>query len=75
MFSDLNGDHFFINRGLERGLNLEDLNAFVLNKIVTLHLPKLLGGSVTSEHIAQLAVGEDAIFTEFSSYAKATEDN
>ncbi len=65
VFSDTHGDHYYINRGLEMGLNLDSLNAKVLNKTVTLHLPKLLGGLVTSEHIAQLQVGEEIIFTEF----------
>ena len=64
-FSDTHGDHYFINGGLEMGLNLDSLNAKVLNKTVTLHLPKLLGGQVISEHIAQLRVGEEMIFTEF----------
>jgi len=63
MFHDNGVDYFYINRGLERGLNLETLNAKVLNKTVTLHLPKLLFG--TSEHIAQMAIGDDIIFTEF----------
>jgi len=65
VLSDTHGDHYYINRGLEMGLNLDSLNAKVLNKTVTLHLPKLLGGLATSEHIAQLKVGEDIIFTEF----------
>jgi len=52
-----------INRRLERGLNLDSLNAKVLNKTVTLHVPKLWLG--TSEHIAQLAVSDEIIFTEF----------
>jgi len=65
-FYDNKGDLYYINRGLERGLILEDLNATVLNKTVTLHLPKLLGGTVTSEHIAQLAIGDNIIFTEFN---------
>lgn len=72
VFSDSQGDHYYINRGLERGLNLDSLNAKVLNKRVTLHLPKLWLG--TSEHIAQLAVGDDIIFTEFSSSDTAMED-
>jgi hypothetical protein len=63
IFSDEHGDHYYINRGLERGLNLDSLNAKVLNKTVTLHLPKLWFG--TSEHIAQLAIGDEVIFTEF----------
>ena len=65
VFVDSGGDRYYINRGLEQGLNLQDLNASVLNKTVTLHLAKVLGGAVTSEHIAQLAVGENIIFTEF----------
>lgn len=71
-FSDSHGDEYYINRGLERGLNLDSLNAKVLNKTVTLHLPKLWLG--TSEHIAQLAVGDEIIFIEFSSDAIALED-
>ena len=65
VFRDSNGDRYYINRGIELGLNLDSLNAKVLNKSVTLHLPKLLGGLVTSEHIAQLKVGEEIIFKEF----------
>ncbi len=63
VFHDNQGDFYYINRGLEQGLNLDSLNAKVLNKTVTLHLPKLALG--TSEHIAQLAIGKEVIFTEF----------
>lgn len=63
VFHDDDTDFYYINRGLERGLNLDSLNAKVLNKTVTLHLPRLLLGS--SEHIAQIAIGNDIIFTEF----------
>ncbi|TJY37985.1 hypothetical protein [Pontimicrobium aquaticum] len=63
VFHDTGTDSYYIDRGLEQGLNLETLNAKVLNKTVTLHLPKLMFG--TSEHIAQLAIGDDIIFTEF----------
>ncbi|WP_250433272.1 hypothetical protein [Hanstruepera flava] len=63
VLSDAGTDHYYINRGLEQGLNLDSLSAKVLNKTVTLHLPKLWLG--TSEHIAQLAVGDDIIYTEF----------
>ncbi len=65
VFTDAQGDHYYINRGLERGLNLDSLNAKVLNKTVTLHLAKILGGFVTSEHIAQLSVDGQIIYTEF----------
>ncbi|WP_299272844.1 hypothetical protein [uncultured Psychroserpens sp.] len=72
IFSDDHGDHYYINRGLERGLNLDSLNAKVLNKTVTLHLPKLFFG--TSEHIAQLAIDDEIIFTEFNTEANSKED-
>ena len=64
VFHDDGTDYYYINRGLERGLNLDSLNAKVLNKTVTLHLVKVLGG-ITSEHISQLAIGDEIIFTEF----------
>lgn len=57
-------DRYYINRGLEQGINLDSLNAQVLNKTVTLHLAKVLGG-ITSEHISQLTVNGDTIYTEF----------
>lgn len=63
VFHDNKTDYFYINRGLEQGLNLETLNAKVLNKTVTLHLPKMLFG--TSEHIVQMAIGDEIIYTEF----------
>lgn len=72
VFSDSQGDQYYINRGLERGLNLDTLNAKVLNKTVTLHLPNSWLG--TSKHVAQLAIGNDIIFTEFPSVAEAVED-
>lgn len=65
VFHDDGTDFYYINRGLEKGFNLDSLNAKILNKTVTLHLPKLLGGFVTSEHIAQLAIENEIIFTEF----------
>ena len=66
VFHDNGTDFYYINRGLERGLNLDSLNMKVLNKRVTLHLPKLLGGIVTSEHIVQIVIDDEIIFTEFN---------
>lgn len=63
-FTGDRGETFYINRGIESGLNLDSLNAKVLNKTVTLHLAKIMGG-VTSRHIAQLALDEEVIYTEF----------
>ncbi|MBT8253519.1 MAG: hypothetical protein HKN00_02255 [Flavobacteriaceae bacterium] len=65
VFHNVKGDYYYINRGLEQGLNLDELNSSVLNKNVTLHLAKIWGGSVVSEHIAQLAIDEKIIYTEF----------
>lgn len=65
VFQDAGGDRYYINRGLEQGLNLDSLNVAVLNKTVTLHLAKILGGAVTSEHISQLAINDAIIFIEF----------
>jgi len=64
VFALENGDFYYINRGLEQGLTLEDMRAEVLNKKVTLHLAKTWTG--TTNHIAQLALGEQVIFTEFN---------
>ena len=64
VFHDDGTDYFYINRRLEYGLNLDSLNAKVLNKTVTLHLAKIMGG-ITSEHISQLAIGDEIICTEF----------
>lgn len=66
VFHDTGTDKYYINRGLELGLNLDSLKTKVLNKTVTLHLAKVLGGAVTSEHISQLALGDEIIFTEFN---------
>jgi hypothetical protein len=65
LFRNEHGDNFYINRGLQQGLNLEELNTSVLNKTVTLHLARLLAGTVTSEHIAQIEVEGQIIYTEF----------
>ena len=64
VFHDNGTDYFYINRGLQNGLNLDSLNVKVLNKTVTLHLAKIIGG-ITSEHISQLAIGNEIIYTEF----------
>ena len=65
VFHDTGTDYYYINRGLEQGLNLETLNTEVLNKTVTLHLANVLGGMATSKHISQLAIGDTIIYTEF----------
>ncbi|WP_299114648.1 hypothetical protein [uncultured Winogradskyella sp.] len=65
VFYDDGTEFYYINRGLEQGLNLDSLKTKVLNKTVTLHLAKVLGG-ITSEHISQMTLGDEIIYTEFS---------
>jgi len=62
-FKENNDDRYYINRGLEQGLTIAGLEEKVLNKKVTLHLYKFWFG--TSEHISQLTVDGNVLFTEF----------
>ncbi len=64
VFKDEGNNRYYINRGLEFGLRLKDLKQVVLNKKVTLHLPKFWIG--TSEQIAQLKLDEDILYSEFN---------
>ena len=57
------GNLYYINRGLEQGLIIEDLQKHIINKKATLHLANSLVG--TSRHIAQLKVGDSIFYTEF----------
>ena len=57
-------DFYYINRGLERGWDISVLEEKILNKKVTLHLYKFWFG--TSEHISQLDVENEILFTEFT---------
>ena len=57
-------NNYYINRGLDLGINLESLNAKVLNKTVSLYVPKML--FYTSKHISQITLGKEIIFTEFN---------
>lgn len=63
---------YYMNNSLGNELNLDTLNVKVLNKTVTLHLEKLFIG--TSNVIAQLAIDDKIIFTEFSSNEEKVED-
>ena len=56
-----NDSHYYY---IPHDVNLAELSSKVLNKTVTLHLPKLWVG--TSEHIAQLEVDHQVLFTEFN---------
>jgi hypothetical protein len=65
VFSNPNGEIFYINRGLEQGLTLQEMKNKVLNKKVTLHIAKIITGT-SSNHIAQLSLGREVIYTEFN---------
>ena len=54
VFTDSEGETYYINRGLENGLQLAVLEEDVLDKNVTLHLANVIYG--TTAHIAQLAL-------------------
>lgn len=64
VFAEADGSFYYINRGLEQGYTLEGFRKKVLNKNVTLHLASTLMGS-SSNHIAQIAIGNEILFTEF----------
>jgi hypothetical protein len=64
VIKDTGTDFYYINRGLEKGLSIKELNDKLINKKVTLHLPEFWLG--TSEHIAQLELNDTVIYTEFS---------
>ncbi len=61
---EANGDFYYINRGLENGFTIQETEAAVLNKTVTLHLYKFWFGT-ESEHISQLEVNGDVLYSEF----------
>ena len=63
VFEADNGSIYYINRGLEQGFTLAGMEDRVLNKKVILHLAKTITG--TTAHIAQLALEDEIIFTEF----------
>ena len=56
---------FYVNRGLERGLDLDELRAQLLNKEITIKYPRYwtpLGNS--SKHISKIEFSGRTIFTE-----------
>ncbi len=63
VFVDLNADSYYINRVSNKNLSSEYFRQNYLNKKATLHLLKYWIG--TSEHISQLAINDEIIFTEF----------
>lgn len=62
-FTDSTGERYYINRGLEQGLELKSLKKIGLNQEAIIHLPKFAIG--VSEHIAQMVIADSLIYTEF----------
>ena len=58
---------YYINRGLEKGLTLEDLQEELLNREISLHYVKHwspLDPNNKTRHIAKLEIGEELIYNE-----------
>lgn len=64
VLSDAHNEHYYITKGLEKNLNIEELSKLILNKKVTLYLPKHSIG--TSERVAQLVINDTILYTEFN---------
>ncbi len=63
VIKEMGDDFYYINRGLEQGLTIEGLQEQIMNKKVNLHLYNFWFG--TSEHISQLTLEDNVLFTEF----------
>jgi hypothetical protein len=65
----LKNDHtfYYINRGVENGLRVNDLEKLLLNRqvqLLTIQNPIPLSGPATSMHIAQLKFNDSIIYSE-----------
>jgi hypothetical protein len=60
---------YYINRGIESGLDVENLKEKLLNKNVTIHYAEhwtlLAPGGLESMHMTQLKLNDSIIYTEF----------
>lgn len=65
MISAPNGDTYYINRGLEAGLTIDDVKKKILNKKVILHLPRIMYDKMTSKHIAHISTKTKVIYSEY----------
>ncbi|AXG68427.1 hypothetical protein KORDIASMS9_00642 [Kordia sp. SMS9] len=60
--------YYYINRGLEKGINLAQLSSKVLNKTVTLHCPNrwtIVNPDGIVPHISKLEKGTTVVYSEF----------
>lgn len=60
--------YYYINRGLEKGVNLAQLSSKVLNKTVTLYCPNrwtIVNPDGIVPHISKLEKGTTIVYSEF----------
>ncbi|MBC8755539.1 hypothetical protein H2O64_12755 [Kordia sp. YSTF-M3] len=60
--------YYYINRGLEKGVNLEQLSSKVLNKTVTLYCPNrwtIVSPDGIVPHISKMEKGTTVVYSEF----------
>ncbi|WP_420570706.1 hypothetical protein [Kordia sp.] len=60
--------YYYINRGLEKGINLEQLSSKVLNKTVTLYCPNrwtIVNPDGIVPHISKMEKGTTVVYSEF----------
>ncbi|PTX59291.1 hypothetical protein C8N46_110128 [Kordia periserrulae] len=60
--------YYYINRGLEKGINLAQLSAKVLNKTVTLYCPNrwtIVNPDGIVPHISKMEKGTTVVYSEF----------
>ncbi|GEQ84587.1 hypothetical protein ULMS_00950 [Patiriisocius marinistellae] len=64
VFAESDGSFYYINRGLENGMTLEKMAEKTVGKKVKLHLAKTIFMSSETNHISQLVVANDTLFSE-----------
>jgi phosphopantothenate synthetase len=60
--------YYYINRGLEKGVNLKQLSSKVLNKTVTLYCPNrwtIVSPDGIVPHISRMEKGTSVVYSEF----------
>lgn len=70
-----NGSMFYVNRGLERGLNLAAIKSKVTNKQVELKYPdhlSILDPRGSTIHISKIQMGEEVLFDELKAGSPKT---
>lgn len=64
VFAESDGSFYYINRGLENGMTIEGMAEQTIGKRAKLHLAKTRFMSSETNHISQLVVENDTLFSE-----------